>query len=339
MIPACDDMHEARPLTEVMDIDTEHLVDPELASLLDVLPTLALSDETLPVVRGWLGQMLPAQSAVLGRVETVEKDVPGPASAPDVRVVISRPANQATTDVPVVLWIHGGGYVLGCAEQNQPFADTLVTELGCVVVAVDHRLAPETPHPGPVEDCYAALQWIHSESRSLGVDPNRVVVAGESAGGGLAAAVCLLARDRGDPAVCLTALVYPMLDDRTTREQDPNPYTGQYVWTRPDNDFGWTALLGQPPGGADISSYAAPARADSLVGLPPTFISVGALDLFLDENIEYAHRLLRAGVPTDLHVYAGAFHGFLSFDGSDLSRRHHDDLFGAMRRAFRTTRA
>jgi acetyl esterase/lipase len=308
-----------------------------LSSILDVIPTLALSDETLPDVRGWIGQMIPAQSPHAGVVETVERHIPGPAGAPDVRVIVSRLARPVTTDAPVVLWIHGGGYVLGVAEQNQPLADLLVAELGCVVVSVDHRLAPESPHPAPVEDCYAALRWIHDEAASLGIDPTRVAVAGESAGGGLAASVCLLARDRGELAVCLAALIYPMLDDRTATDPDPNLYTGQYVWTRSDNAFGWAALVGGQPGEPDVSPYAAPARAGDLREFPPTFISVGALDLFLDECIDYAHRLLRAGVPTDVHVYAGAFHGFLSFDGSDLGRRHHADLLGALRRAFQTS--
>jgi acetyl esterase/lipase len=250
-------------------------------------------------------------------------------------VVVSRPAQRRAGGLPAVLWIHGGGYVIGRPEQNQPLADSLVSELGCVVVSVDYRLAPETPHPGPVEDCYAALQWMHAAAAELGVDTTKVAVAGESAGGGLAAAVCLLARDHQEPPICQSLLVYPMLDDRTVTKADAHPYTGQFIWTHDDNAYGWTALLGEPPGGKQVSPYAAPARATDLTGFPPTFVSVGALDLFSEECLDFARQLMRAGVPTDLHVYGGAFHGFFGFDGSDLHRRHRDEVFAVLHRAFR----
>jgi acetyl esterase/lipase len=309
-------------------------VDPELAPLLDLIPPLSLSDDTLPAIRGFLAEMSVPPSKYVGSVDTSEQLVLGPVGAPDVRVVVSRPTHPLANGLPAVLWIHGGGYVFGRPEQNHALAEDLVAELGCVVVAVAYRLAPETPFPGPVEDCYAALQWIHSHAVELGVDADRVAVAGESAGGGLAAAVCLLARDRGGPAICHSLLIYPMLDDRTAVEDQPNPHTGQFVWTRADNAYGWASLLGAPPGGEQISQYAAPARATNLTGLPPTIVTVGTLDLFSDECLDFARRLMRAGVATELHVYAGAFHGFFAFDGSAVSLRHRNECFAALSRGF-----
>jgi triacylglycerol lipase len=175
---------------------------------------------------------------------------------------------------------------------------------------VDYRLAPEVQHPGPVEDCYVALCWLHANAEALNVDRARIGVMGESAGGGLAAGLALLARDRGGPELAFQHLVYPMIDDRTCVMDNPHPYAGEFLWTRENNIFGWASLLGTAPGGPDISPYAAAARAENLTGLPPTFISTGAIDLFLEENMIYAQRLSRAGVAVELHVYPGAYHGF-----------------------------
>ena len=186
----------------------------------------------------------------------------------------------------------------------------LAEEMDCVVVAVDYRLAPETVFPGAIEDCYAALRWLHSHASELGVDPWRIIVGGESAGGGLAAALALLARDRSEVPIAAQMLVYPMIDDRTGIRGELAPYAGEFFWTPSSNRFGWEALLGEAPGGENVSPYAAAARAADLSGLPPTFICVPTLDLFLEENIDYARRLVRAGVLTELHVYPGAYHGF-----------------------------
>ncbi len=183
--------------------------------------------------------------------------------------------------------------------------------MNCAVFSVDYRLAPETPYPGPVEDCYAALKWLHGNAAMLQVDSDRIGVKGESAGGGLAAALALLARDRGEVTLRHQHLIYPMIDDRTSADgAEVHPFVGEYVWTPELNRFGWTSLLGTSPGGPAVSPYAAAARAENLTGLPPAFISVGALDLFLEEDLEYARRLARAGVPVELHVYPGAFHAF-----------------------------
>ena len=200
--------------------------------------------------------------------------------------------------------------MLGKPEGSQGRNQSLASELGCVVVSVDYRLAPETPHPGPIEDCYAALKWMHAHADELGIDPARIAVGGESAGGGLAACLALLARDRGEIPLVFQLLIYPMLDDRTVTEAEPHPFAGAFIWTRDSNRFGWTSLLGCEPGGDEVSPYAAASRATDLKGLPPTFIAVGSLDLFLEEDLEYTRRLLRAGVSTELHIYPGAYHAF-----------------------------
>jgi len=185
-----------------------------------------------------------------------------------------------------------------------------------------------------VEDAYAALKWVHGQAQSLGIDPARIAIGGESAGGGLAAALGLLARDRGEIPVCFQLLIYPMLDDRTGTAPPLNAHTGEFIWTRSDNQFGWSSLLGHPAGQADASCYAVPARAQSVVGLPPTFIAVGALDLFLEEDIAYAQRLLQAGIATELHVYPGAFHAFDLMAPAQVAQQFERDFRTALRRAW-----
>jgi acetyl esterase/lipase len=286
-----------------------NLVQPELRAALQDLPQFAFSADTLPLVRQARESMLAMPEVVQALTAVEERLIPGPEGAPDVRVLIHRPAKAAGL-LPAILHIHGGGYVMGWPEMGAIEHQELVNELNCVIVSVDYRLAPETPHPGPIEDCYAALKWIHREGAALGLDPKRVGVSGESAGGGLAAALALLARDRGEVPLAFQHLIYPMLDDRTCMTTDPHPHTGHFVWTPESNCFGWRSLLGKAPGSPDVECYAAAARAKDLSGLPQTFISVGALDLFLDEDVDYALRLTRAAVPVELHVYPGAYHAY-----------------------------
>jgi len=239
--------------------------------------------------------------------------------------------------LPAILHIHGGGYVLGTADMTNAANAATALNLGCVIASVDYRLAPETPFPGPLEDCYAALRWLHAAAQDLVIDATRVAVAGESAGAGIAAGLALFARDRGDAPICFQCLVYPMLDDRTNAENTA-PYAGEFVWNGDSNRFGWRAYLGRAPGGADVPYYAAAARAPDLSGLPPAFISVGALDLFVDEDIAYARRLNHAGVATELHVYPGGFHGFPLAPGTYLATIAERDRIDALRRAFRKER-
>jgi acetyl esterase/lipase len=316
-------------------VDTRHLVDPQLLASLDTSASLDLSAERLPIVRRALAAAAAVPPPTRSDVVVTEHVAPAAGDDPDLRLVVTRPAEMDEVAKPVLLWLHGGGYVMGDVVGPAPFLDSLVSELGCVTVSVDYRLAPETPHPGPVDDCYAALRWLVHNAEHLGIDTARLAVGGASAGGGLAAALALLARDRGEFSLSLQLLAEPMLDDRKVTETDPNPVTGEFVWTRADNAFGWASLLGHEPGRNDVSQYAAAARAADVTGLPPTFIAVGALDLFLDEDLAYAHRLLRAGVPTEVHVYPGAFHGFLDIDTAAVAREHRRHIGDALRRAFR----
>lgn len=209
------------------------------------------------------------------------------------------------------LYLHGGGMIFGLEHIGRIYdlaVRDYVAASGVPMLVVDYRVAPEHPHPTPVEDCYAALRWLATNPASLGVDPARLAVIGDSAGGGLAAAVCLLARDRGGPAIAQQILIYPMLDDRAaTPDSSLLPYL---TWTYDDNVTGWGALLGADAGSESVSPYAAPARATDLSGLPDTYLDVGDLDIFRSEDISYATRLADAGVPTELHVYPGCPHAF-----------------------------
>jgi acetyl esterase/lipase len=315
---------------------SKHLVDPQVAPLVEQLPGFAFEAEGLASVRALMAAMAPAASEPAPDLNVYEARAPGGDGAADVRLVITAPRAPGRARSGI-LHIHGGGFVMGAAEMTAKTDATYARELGAVVVSVDYRLAPETPHPGPVEDCYAGLAWLHAHAEQLGVDTGRIVVTGESAGGGLAAALVLLARERGAIPIAFQHLVFPMLDDRTVTAAEPSPFFGQFVWTRESNRFGWTSLLGQEPGGLDVSPFAAPARATDLAGLPPTFIVCGALDLFLEEDLEYARRLMRAGVPTELHIYPGAPHGFMFVPDADVTRAFSRDSLTALSRATRGT--
>ena len=305
-----------------------HLVDPTLRPVLDLMPNLTLTREALPALRARPAFFPPADPTLTTHRQQL---VPGPPGAPDVTLHVFRPGGDHGA-LPGIYHIHGGGYVMGKVADLEPILRQLASDLSCVVVSVEYRLAPETTYPGPIEDCYAGLAWLFANAEATGVDAGRIGVMGESAGGGYAAALSLLARDRGLPALAFQCLTYPMLDDRTCT-RDVHPYTGEFVWTAAHNRFGWEAMLGHEPGGPDVSAYAAPARADDLSGLPPAYIATGALDLFVDENLDYARRLIRAGVPTELHVYPGACHAFDAVPGSPLAARARADRREALGRA------
>jgi len=222
-----------------------------------------------------------------------------------------------------VVYLHGGGMIGSSVDHFDRTIAGYVADTGVPMLAVDYRLAPEHPHPTPVEDCYAGLTWLVEHAAELNVDPARIAVMGDSAGGGLAAGTTLLARDRGLP-VARQILVYPMLDDRTTTD-DPAlaPFLG---WSADDNYTGWHALLGDAAGGPEVSSYAAPARASDLSGLPPSYVEVGELDLFRDESVDYARRIAAAGASVELHVHPGCPHGFeLIAPDSAVARRARAD--------------
>ncbi|MFI6318233.1 alpha/beta hydrolase [Nonomuraea sp. NPDC050556] len=291
--------------------------DPELAAALDLLSEYvppAFTLDMLPALRQGASIMESPSIAELGRngaLVVEERTVPGPEGAPDVSLLIARPADVPGV-LPAIYYTHGGGMILG---DNRVGLDQLLdwaVELGLVVVSVEYRLAPEHPHPAPVEDCYAGLEWTAKNAAELGVDPGRILVAGSSAGGGLAAALALLARDRGGPALIGQMLICPMLDDRNDSGSAVQ-MAGLGVWDRTSNNTGWTALLGEQRGGPDVSPYAAPARASDLSGLPPAFIDVGSAETFRDEDVAYASGIWAAGGQAELHVWPGGFHGFDGF--------------------------
>jgi acetyl esterase/lipase len=312
---------------------TRHLVDPELFDLLELWPQVTLDETLLPLVRA-PGRIPLGEVENPERVDKQELTVPGQNGAPDVPMLLYRPAGSAGQALPCLYHIHGGGYVGGAAKTMEPVHRLMVEALGCVLVSVDYRLAPETPFPGPLDDCYAGLAWLHAHAAELGIDPARIGIRGESAGGGLAAALALLVRDRGAFAIAFQQLIYPMVDDRTCTAA-PNPNVGEFIWNAGSNRFGWRCYLGAEPGGEGVSSYAAAARAEDLTGLPPAFLSTGALDLFVDEDLAYAARLIRAGVPTELHVYPGGFHGFNVHKTAAVSLQSNRDAEDWLKRHLR----
>jgi acetyl esterase/lipase len=321
-----------------MDLTATEHIDPELVAAYEEMLDLfggPLDLDDIPAIRTRLDAAyasLDMPVPVIDGVSTTDQLVPGPAGAPDVAIRIFQPSARSST-LPALLWIHGGGYVLGEMAQEDVFAKQLVTSVECVVVTVEYRLAPEHPFPAPLEDCYAALAWLAGHTSELHVDPARIAIGGGSAGAGLAAGLALLARDRGEVPLAFQLLIYPMLDDRNIAPAG-DERSDTLVWSRASNFYGWQAYLGRTPGTDDVSPYAAAARAADLAGLPPAYVMVGALDLFLDEDIAYAQRLMAAGVPTELHVYPGAYHGFDSFaPDAAVSRRFAAERDEILRRA------
>lgn len=310
-----------------------YAIDAELLPWLDMLPKVALTDyDALLAARGEQGQLAAVMPAYepTNPVDVRDTAVPGPSDAPDVPVRIYSPANR-TDAVPGLVYIHGGGFVLGDLDMFHAHVLRLVDVLGIVVVSVDYRLAPEHPFPAPVEDCYAALKWVAAKSDELGIDPSRLGIGGESAGGGLSAATALIARDRGGPELSFQYLGIPELDDRLDTES-MRAYVDTPLWNRPNAIYSWTAYLGTEPGGDDVSPYAAPSRATDLSGLPPAFVTTCQFDPLRDEGVEYARRLAHAGVPTELRHYPGTFHGSSLVEGAGISRRMFADEVEALRR-------
>ncbi|CCH88159.1 Alpha/beta hydrolase [Modestobacter italicus] len=286
--------------------------DPECAAVLAGLPPFpTLAVESLASIRQPPPQFMPPteeQLAASGAFRVERRIVPGPAGVPDLALTICRPATLPSSR-PAIYRVHGGGMIMGNARTALPRYLDWAEELDVVVVAVHYRLAPETPHPGPVEDCLAGYSWLVENADQIGVDPRRIVLAGESAGAGLAAALALLLRDRGGQSPAGELLMAPMLDDRN---DSPSvlQMAGVDVWDRARNEFGWTALLGNARGGPDVSPYASPARATDLSGLPPTFLDVGSAETFRSEVVDYASRIWLAGGHAELHVWPGGFHGY-----------------------------
>ena len=284
--------------------------DPKLVAAFQSAPIKEMIDwEDLPASREFAKKMLEMMAANLPdspRVAKEDRTVPGPKGAPEVRIY--RPMGSTGT-LPSLLWIHGGGFVIGGIKEEDFLVQHIVEAVGCVAVSVEYRLAPEHPYPAPMEDCYAALRWMFQHATELGVDPARIAVGGASAGGGLAAGLVLLARDRGEMAVVFQLLIYPMIDDRDATASS-EAFAEAPVLNRQENRKLWRAYLGDDAGGPNVSPYAAAARASDLSNLPPTYIAVGSHEIFLDEATEYALRLAHAGNFVELHVYPRAFHGW-----------------------------
>jgi len=292
-------------------------LDTELEAAVGAFPQFTMTADLLPAFRQ------PAPPAELSTaVERTERQVPGD---PPVGLRVHRPVD-ATGPLPCFVSMHGGGFVFGSVEKDDLLFDRWCTLLGIIGVSVDYRLAPETTYPGPLDDCYRALVWTYEHADELGVDCDAIVLHGVSAGGGLAAGLALLARDRGEVPVALQILDTPMLDDR--RITPSSRQDGLAIWSRESNEFGWRSYLGDRFGSEDVPGYAAPARAIDLAGLPPAFVSVGTCDGFRDEDVEYALRLNQAGVPTELRVYAGAPHGYQFARDSAIYRASRLDIEG-----------
>ena len=317
--------------------DLAEQLDPELKGpIKKLLKLMPPTDFTrIPAARAASKQMIAAMHSKLPVIKGVvaeDKKIPGPDGAPDVAVRLYRPEGQ-TGIIPALLWIHGGGYVFGDIDQEDYSARIFALAGECAVVSVEYRLAPENPYPAPVEDCYAALKWLSRNAGKLKIDSSRIAVGGGSAGGGLAAGLALLARDRNEIEVCFQLLVYPMIDDLNVVPPGED-LPDSLFWTRADNLAGWRCYLGSQPGKEEISCYAAAFRADALEGLPPAYIAVGDIDLFAREDIEYVRRLINAGVPTELHVYPGAPHAFeMLVPDADISRRFTSDIHRALKHA------
>jgi acetyl esterase/lipase len=291
--------------------------DSELAAVLSVigeqLPS-AITPEMIPLMRqagvdaGALASVSDEELSRGGAFTITERNVPGGPGDPDISLLICSPTGVQGAR-PAIYHTHGGGMVIGDNRTGLPEVLEVAERYGAAVVSVEYRLAPETPHPGPIDDVYAGLVWTAKNAADLGIDPDRIVIAGASAGGGLTAALALMARDRGGPAVFAQMLLCPMLDDRNNTVSTAQG-AGRGVWDRTANATGWGALLGDAAGGPDVSPYAAPARATDLSGLPPAFVDVGSAETFRDEDVAYATAIWQAGGQAELHVWPGGFHGF-----------------------------
>jgi acetyl esterase/lipase len=303
--------------------DVARLMDSEIAAFLARFPVQfgSLNADSIDASRALMTTVFPYESS--GHVRIEEHIVPAENGEPEVVLRVHRPVN-AEGPLPCLYWMHGGGLVMGWAKGDDARFESWCQTHQMVAVSVEYRLAPETPYPGPLEDCYRGLRFIQQHAVDLGIDPAQIGIGGSSAGGGLAAGLALLARDRGEIEIQFQLLFYPMIDDRRTT---PSASWDVPVWPPQSNTFGWTSYLPDVVGGPDVPGYAAAARATDLTGLPNTLLIVGGLDGFVDEDVAFASRLNQAGVSTELHVYPGGPHAFDVFAPyAALSKRATRDV-------------
>ncbi len=301
----------------------EAALHPAIEATRDLVPIPDIDAQVLPVLRA---APLVAPVELSDEVERTEHVV---SDDPRVVVRVHRPKG-ATGPLPCVYSIHGGGYIIGSYDMDDAKFDVWCRQHNIVGVSVEYRLSPETPYPGPLEDCYAGLKWTHDHAAEIGVDPARIGITGVSAGGGLCAGLALLARDRGEVPVQFQLLDCPMIDDR--QDTPSSQLEGLIVWSKVSNTFGWRSYLGDLYGTGDIPPYAAAARATDLTGLPEAYVCVGGADGFRDEDVIYAMRLYDSGVPTELHVYPGAPHGVAVWAETDVAQRYNRDQQDWLRR-------
>jgi acetyl esterase/lipase len=332
--PLANAQEASRAETSPALADPYSLVDPELLPVLKQFPAVDLSLEAAIKFRQMPGMPpLPAPAP-----QPVERHIPGPAGAPEIRLWIIDPA-PSEKNKPVLLHMHGGGFIM-TDPTLMPQVQGIATDCHCVVVSVDYRLAPETHFPGSLEDNYAALKWVHAHAAELGIDSSRIAVGGASAGSGHAASLAIHARDHNEVPIVFQLLIYPALDDRTGSTRPAPPALGHFMWNAPANRLAWSSLLGVAAGSSSVPTDSVPSRVASVAGLPPAWIGVGALDLFVEEDMEYARRLVHAGVATELLVVPGAFHGFdLVVPDADVSKRFTASWKSALRKAFAAGKA
>lgn len=310
----------------------ERRYDPELAPAIPFLPDVDMRDVVAARanLEGLLGGMQRPEPPA--HVAWEDRRIPGPEGAPEVPLRVYR-SKSAPARAPAVLYIHGGGFCIGSVDAEHEGALQACARTDAVVVSVEYRLAPEHPFPAGFDDCYEALVWVAREAATLGIDLERVAVMGGSAGGALAAAVALAARDRGGPALCFQLLNIPVIDDRLDTPSMQS-FVDTPMWNRSAAELSWRHYLGENR--AEVSPYAAPGRAVDLSGLPPAYVSTMEFDPLRDEGIDYAMRLLQAGVSVELHQYPGTFHGSAVIPTADVSRRAAAEMMDALGRALRS---
>jgi len=285
-------------------------VHPELQSILKKSPAFHYSGKNLWLTR-LLISLMPAPKAPEDiSIKNIKIDRRDGNST--IRLRVHQPVKPAHP-TPVLIWMHGGGYIIGKPELEDGLCNHFVRELGINIVSVDYRLAPKHPFPAGLEDCYSALMWAKQNSESFGFDATRIAIGGTSAGGGLAASLAQLAYDRKEVTPIFQLLTYPMLDDRTALHRDIDD-SNSPTWSQKSNRFGWASYLGKNYGMDEMPAYSVPARHEDLTGSPPAWIGVGTLDVFYEEDMMYAQRLKEAGIECDLNIIEGAFHGFDVFD-------------------------